>query len=131
MSGQKRPADGAGASGTEKPVEKNSPAAEKPECAARNYVYILQCADGSYYTGWTNDLEKRLKSHNAGTGGKYTRSHRPVELAYYEEYPEKEEAMRREYQIKQLTRCEKDELVRGFRKAKDEESIPECRAHRI
>ena len=81
-----------------------------------NYAYILRCSDGSYYTGWTNDLEKRLKSHNAGTGGKYTRSHRPVELAYYETFAEKEEAMRREYQIKQLTRQEKDELVRNFRK---------------
>ena len=81
-----------------------------------NYTYILRCRDGSLYTGWTNDLEKRLAAHNAGLGGKYTRSHRPVELAYHESYPTREEAMRREVQIKRLSREEKLSLIAGARK---------------
>ena len=76
-----------------------------------NYTYILRCSDGTLYTGWTNDLERRLAAHNAGKGGKYTRSHRPVELAYFEEYETKEEAMRREVLIKQLPRSEKLKLI--------------------
>ena len=72
-----------------------------------NYTYILRCSDGSFYTGWTNDLEKRLAAHNAGTGSKYTRARRPVELVYHEEFETKEEAMRREWAIKQLSRAEK------------------------
>ena len=76
-----------------------------------NYVYMLRCRDGSLYTGWTNDLEKRVRSHNAGTGGKYTRSRRPVELVYYETYETKVEAMRREYAIKQLTSDQKRKLI--------------------
>lgn len=78
-----------------------------------NYTYILRCADGTLYTGWTNDLEKRLKSHNAGTGAKYTRSRRPVELAYAEEHGSRAEAMRREAQLKRLTREEKLMLISG------------------
>jgi putative endonuclease len=73
----------------------------------KNYTYILKCADGTLYTGWTNDLVKRLASHNAGTGGKYTRTRRPVELAYFEEHDSKEEAMSREWHIKRLSREEK------------------------
>ncbi len=76
-----------------------------------NYTYILRCGDGSLYTGWTNDLEKRLRTHQEGRGGKYTRSRLPVELAYYEEFGTKEEAMRREWEIKQLTRAEKEKLI--------------------
>ena len=80
---------------------------------ALNYTYMLHCGDGTLYTGWTNDLEKRLAAHNAGKGGKYTRSRLPVELAYYEEHETKEEAMRREWAIKQLTRTQKLDLVEG------------------
>ncbi len=76
-----------------------------------NYTYILRCNDGSFYAGWTNDLEKRLKSHNDGKGAKYTKSRRPVTLVYYEKFETKEEAMRREYEIKQMRRKEKEELV--------------------
>lgn len=73
---------------------------------------MVQCADGTLYTGWTNCLEKRLKAHNEGkTGAKYTKNKRPVVLVYYEGYETKEEAMRREYQIKQLTRKQKKELM--------------------
>lgn len=75
------------------------------------YTYILACVDGTLYTGWTNNLEKRLATHNAGRGGKYTRSRLPVRLVYYEEFEEKTEAQRREWQIKQLSRREKLKLV--------------------
>lgn len=76
-----------------------------------NYVYILRCGDGSLYTGWTNDLERRLAAHSAGKGGKYTRSHLPVELVYYETLPGSHEAMSRERHIKALSRREKLELI--------------------
>lgn len=77
-----------------------------------NYTYIVQCADGTLYTGWTTDVIRRLKEHNEGkAGAKYTRAKRPVNLVYYEGYETKEEAMRREYAIKQLTRKEKLELI--------------------
>lgn len=76
-----------------------------------NYVYILKCRDGSLYTGWTNDLERRLREHNAGKGAKYTKSRRPVILVYFEEFVTKEEAMSREYAIKRLRRKEKRKLV--------------------
>lgn len=78
-----------------------------------NYTYILKCRDGSLYTGWTNDIEKRLKAHNEGYGAKYTKSRRPVELVYYEEFDTKEEAMRREYRIKHLSRKKKELLIRS------------------
>ena len=76
-----------------------------------DYVYILACADGSLYTGWTNDLAQRIKAHNSGAGAKYTRSRRPVKLVYAASFPTKEEAMREEWRIKQLTRNEKLTLI--------------------
>ena len=77
----------------------------------RNYTYMVKCSDGTLYTGWTTDLEHRVKAHNDGEGAKYTRSRRPVELVYYEEYATKDEAMKREYSIKQLTRKQKEKLI--------------------
>ena len=82
-----------------------------------NYTYILKCADGTYYTGWTVDLEKRVGLANSGKGAKYTRSRRPVELVYYEMYEDRREAMRREYAIKQLTREKKQMLIRDGERA--------------
>ena len=79
-----------------------------------NYTYILKRADGSLYCGWTNNLEKRLSAHNAGTASKYTRTRRPVELAYFEQFETKQEAMSREYHIKRLTREEKLKLIGMF-----------------
>lgn len=61
-----------------------------------NYTYIVKCGDGTYYTGWTNDIEKRMKAHNEGKGAKYTKTRRPVVLMYYESFQTKEEAIRRE-----------------------------------
>lgn len=76
-----------------------------------NYAYILRCGDGSLYTGWTNDLEKRLAAHSSGKGGRYTRSRLPVELVYHEVFETKEEAMSREWHIKKLSREEKLRLI--------------------
>ncbi len=76
-----------------------------------NFCYMLRCADGTLYTGWTNDLEQRLRAHRAGKGGKYTRSRLPVELVYREEFETKEEAMSREWHLKRLTRQEKLRLI--------------------
>ena len=69
-----------------------------------NYVYIVRCRDQTLYTGWTNQLEKRIEAHNAGKGAKYTKARRPVELVYFETFEHKSEALKREYQIKQLKR---------------------------
>lgn len=77
-----------------------------------NYTYMVKCSDGTLYTGWTNNLEKRVACHNAGKGAKYTKTRLPVELAYFEEFPTKEEAMRREYEIKQMGRKRKLELIK-------------------
>lgn len=76
-----------------------------------NYTYMVECSDKSLYTGWTTNLEKRLLTHNQGKGAKYTRSRLPVRLVYYETYPTKEEAMKREYAIKQMSRGEKQKLA--------------------
>lgn len=83
--------------------------------AKKNYTYMVRCKDGSLYTGWTNNLEKRLQAHNEGSGAKYTKTRRPVELVYYEEYESKTQAMKREYEIKQLSKKKKEELATHFR----------------
>jgi putative endonuclease len=77
-----------------------------------NYTYLVKCADNTLYCGWTNHLEKRIEAHNQGKGAKYTKTRRPVELVYYESYPTKEEAMRREVQIKKLSRKDKLFLIK-------------------
>ena len=77
----------------------------------KNYVYLLKCADGTLYCGWTNDLEKRIKTHNEGKGAKYTRSRLPVMLAYSEGFETQIEAQKREYEIKQMTRQQKLKLI--------------------
>lgn len=75
------------------------------------YVYILRCADDTLYTGITNDIERRLKAHNAGTASKYTRSHRPVAIVYQVEVGSKGDALRRELQIKAMSRQQKIALL--------------------
>jgi putative endonuclease len=74
------------------------------------YCYIVQCADGTYYTGWAVDPEKRLKVHNAGRGAKYTKTRLPVRLVYVEEQPDRVTAMKRERAIKRMTRLQKQKL---------------------
>lgn len=76
-----------------------------------NYTYIVECNDHTYYTGWTNDLEKRILAHNEGKGAKYTKARRPVKLVYHEVFDTKQEAMQREYEIKQFSRKQKTELI--------------------
>ncbi|GAB4547966.1 MAG: GIY-YIG nuclease family protein [Anaerolineae bacterium] len=78
------------------------------------FVYILECADGSYYTGWTTDLERRVNIHNAGRGSRYTRLRRPVKLVYWEEYPDRGSAQRRELTLKRMSRVRKSALIEGF-----------------
>lgn len=68
------------------------------------YIYILECNDGTLYTGWTTDLQRRVQTHNKGKGAKYTRSRIPVKLKYFEEFKTNSEAMKREYAIKKLSR---------------------------
>lgn len=76
-----------------------------------NYTYIVRCRDGTLYTGWTNNLEKRMEAHNSGKGARYTKSRRPVKLVYYEEFETKEEAMSREYAIKHMKKSKKEKLL--------------------
>ncbi len=76
-----------------------------------NYTYLLRCADGTLYCGWTNRLKERVRSHNEGKGAKYTKCRRPVELVYFETFETKQEAMRREAEIKKLSRARKLELA--------------------
>ncbi len=79
----------------------------------KNITYILQCSDSTFYTGWTNNIKKRLHAHNNGQASKYTRSRRPLTLVYIEPHDTKQEAMRREAQIKKLSRKEKEALIRN------------------
>ena len=75
------------------------------------YTYMLECRDGSLYVGWTDDLEKRIRTHQAGRGGKYTRARLPVRLAYFEKLPDKSAAMSREWHLKRLTHQQKLALI--------------------
>ena len=77
------------------------------------YTYLVECSDKTYYCGYTNNIENRIAAHNSGRGAKYTRGRGPVRLVFLEEYETKEEAMSREFHIKQLTRSQKEELING------------------
>ena len=79
-----------------------------------NYAYLVRCADGTLYAGWTNDLSRRVAAHNAGHGAKYTRSRRPVILCYCEAFPTRAEAMRREAALKRLPRAKKLALCEAW-----------------
>lgn len=74
-------------------------------------VYMLKCRDGTFYTGYTNDVEARLKAHNSGKGAKYTRGRGPCRVVHLEEYPTKSLALKREHEIKQLSRKQKAQLI--------------------
>lgn len=78
------------------------------------YVYILKCGDGSFYCGYTNDVEKRLKKHKSGKGAKYTRSRLPLELVFTEKFDNKSDALKRECEIKKLSRIQKEKLVENY-----------------
>lgn len=78
---------------------------------SKSFVYILECGDGSLYTGWTTDIDDRIKTHNSGQGAKYTRSRLPVKLVYLEEVEDRSAALKREAAIKKLTREKKLKLI--------------------
>jgi putative endonuclease len=78
------------------------------------YCYILKCADGTFYTGWTTDPERRVAQHNKGVGAKYTSARRPVKLVYLEAHPNRTDAMKRELAIKKMKREQKSKLVEGY-----------------
>ena len=86
------------------------------------WVYILECRDRTLYTGCTDDVPRRLAAHNAGRGAKYTRSRTPVTLRYREEQPDRSAALRREAEIKRLTRTEKQTLIAGYGKERQNEN---------
>ena len=75
------------------------------------YVYIIRCADGSFYCGYTTDVEKIFEKHKSGKGAKYTRSHLPLEIVYIEEFESKSDALKRECEIKSMTRSQKEKLI--------------------
>jgi putative endonuclease len=95
-------------------LEKRNRFAYNQPMDKQNYTYMLRCSDGSFYTGWTNDLKARLFAHNAGKGAKYTRSRLPVELVYCETFATKQEAMSREWHLKRLTHEQKAKLAQGY-----------------
>ncbi|HEY4566208.1 GIY-YIG nuclease family protein [Planococcaceae bacterium Storch 2/2-2] len=78
----------------------------------KHTFYVLQCSDGSFYAGYTNDLEKRIATHNRGKGAKYTRARLPVTCIYEERFETKREAMQKEYAFKQLTRLQKERYMK-------------------
>ena len=84
-----------------------------PSPDSSTYVYIVRCADGTLYTGWTVDLQRRIRQHNAGRGARYTRQHGPVDLVYWEVLPNRSAALKREDEIKRRGRTYKERLVRG------------------
>lgn len=79
----------------------------------KHYFYVLQCSDNTYYAGYTNNLQKRIATHNAKKGAKYTKTRTPVEYVYTESFETKQEAMRQEYAFKQLTRVQKIKYMRS------------------
>lgn len=91
--------------------------------ATDHFVYILKCSDKSLYTGYTNNLESRLRVHNSGKGAKYTRARCPVEYVYIESFKDKSTALKREYEIKQLDRQQKIKLIRKVEKIIGEKLI--------
>jgi len=84
-----------------------------PDDETGHFVYVVECADGTLYTGYTTDVERRVAEHNAGTGARYTRGRTPVEVVHTERYDSQSAAMSREYAIKQLRRPQKERLVAG------------------
>ena len=85
------------------------------------FCYMVECADGSLYTGWTTNPDRRVKEHNAGRGALYTRWRRPVALKYLEEVPDHSAALRREHALKKLTRGEKLQLVENYQEEHSDE----------
>jgi putative endonuclease len=87
---------------------------DEPQSKDRHYVYIVQCANGALYTGYSKNVEQRIATHNAGKGGRYTRANRPVELLACCGFPSKSEALRAEYAVKQLPRHKKLAFIQNI-----------------
>jgi putative endonuclease len=83
-----------------------------PDAGSDHFVYMIECADGSFYTGYTTDVARRVAEHDAGEGAKYTRGRTPVELVYKEPFDSRSAAMSREYEIKRFSRARKERLIR-------------------
>ena len=79
------------------------------------YLYILRCGDGTFYTGITNDIEKRLEAHRTGKGAKYTRGRGPLELAYQETLESYSHALKRELEVKKLSRLQKEQMIKNYK----------------
>lgn len=79
-----------------------------------HYIYIIECSDNTLYTGYTNNIDKRINAHNSGNGGKYTRGRTPVKLVYKEEFQDKIEALKREWAVKKLSRQKKLDLIEDY-----------------
>jgi len=94
---------------------------EQPGTVRSAYTYIVECTDGTLYTGWAVDVQARVKAHNAGRGARYTRTRRPVRLRYWERHPDRGAAMRRERQLKRLPRAKKLALIESFQDAASSE----------
>ncbi|WP_077623881.1 GIY-YIG nuclease family protein [Sediminibacillus massiliensis] len=86
----------------------------------KHVVYMLRCKDGSLYTGYTNNLQKRIAMHESGKGAKYTRGRGPFQIVFLERFETKEEAMQQEYRIKQLNRSSKEKLINSYAEGHDE-----------
>ena len=97
------------------PANDDSKSAMKKPKSNGCFCYIVECVDGTFYTGWTTNLERRVATHNAGGGSRYTRLRRPVKLVYFESLPNRAEAMRREIQIKHMSRSAKQKHISNFR----------------
>lgn len=80
------------------------------------YIYMVRCKDGTLYTGFTNDVDSRIRKHNDGKGAKYTRGRLPVDLVYVESFTDKSQAMRREYEIKQYPKSMKESLIKNWKR---------------
>jgi putative endonuclease len=84
-------------------------------CGKKFFTYLLECGDKSYYCGYTTDLEKRIETHSQGKGGRYTRTHLPVKIVYFETFAERKDAMKRELEIKKFSRKNKEALIKGIK----------------
>jgi putative endonuclease len=84
-----------------------------------HFFYVLECCDGSYYAGYTNNLENRIQKHNSGSGAKYTRARKPVTLIFHKGFESKSEALKAEYSFKRLNRKQKDEFLKMADEEKD------------
>lgn len=96
---------------TNKKDIKRKSVADKGQTETEHFIYIIECSDGSWYTGYTVDIERRVAEHNRGEGAKYTRGRTPVKLIYQESFSSRSSAQKREYEIKKLPRAKKEELL--------------------